>query len=118
MSADFQYFSIDDFKCQETGENEIEVDLIYRLDDLRGACGFPFVITSGYRSPNHSIEASKPNGPGKHASGIAADIAAPSGDQKYSIVKNAMAFGFNGIGVHKRFIHLDTREGTPVVWSY
>ena len=72
----FKYFTLDEFACQETGENEIKTEFVERLDALRDACGFPFVITSGYRSPRHSIEAKKPNGPGQHASGIAADIAA------------------------------------------
>ena len=26
--------------------------------------------------------------------------------------------GFNGIGVAKSFVHVDTRESSPVVWSY
>ena len=29
------------------------------VDELRDRCGFPFVITSGYRSPQHPIEAKK-----------------------------------------------------------
>ena len=56
MSADFKYFKLEDFNCQETGENEMSRDFIHKLDELREACGFPFIITSGYRSPNHSIE--------------------------------------------------------------
>jgi hypothetical protein len=35
------------------------------LDALRHECGMPFRITSGYRSPKHSIEAAKPGGPGQ-----------------------------------------------------
>jgi hypothetical protein len=33
-------------------------------------------------------------------------------------VKNAMAMGFSGIGIHKTFVHVDTRTTTPVVWTY
>ena len=44
-----------------------------KVDELRDRCGFPFVITSGYRSPQHPIEAKK-DVPGTHAQGIAADI--------------------------------------------
>ena len=51
----FKYFSRDEFVCQATGENEIEDELIFALDELREHCGFPFVITSGYRSPDHPI---------------------------------------------------------------
>ena len=69
----FKYFNLSDFNCQETGENEMDLDFIRDLDELREACGFPFIVTSGYRSPSHSIEAKKEK-PGMHAHGIAADI--------------------------------------------
>ena len=63
----FKYFTVNEFKCQETGENEIKDEFIVALDALRHQCGFPFRITSGYRSPNHSIEKKKekPGNPGK-----------------------------------------------------
>ena len=41
-------------------------DFLQKLDALREVCGFPFIITSGYRSPNHSIEAAKAK-PGTHS---------------------------------------------------
>ena len=113
----YKYFKLDDFKCQETGENEIDPEFVMKLDELREACGFPFVITSGYRSPKHSIEAKKAK-PGTHAQGIAADIRTTSGQQRHKIIKAAMIMGFNGIGVAKSFVHVDTREASPVVWSY
>ena len=114
----FRYFTREEFACQETGENEIHDAFIEKLDALRDACGFPFVITSGYRSPRHSIEAKKPNGPGRHARGDAADIAVVSGSQRHVIVANAIKLGFSGIGVAKGFIHVDTRDTVPVMWTY
>ena len=113
----YKYFQLDDFKCQETGENKINEDFVRMLDELREACGFPFVITSGYRSPKHSIEAKKTK-PGTHAQGIAADIKTSSRPQRHKIIKAAMIMGFNGIGVAKGFVHVDTRKSSPVVWSY
>ena len=113
----YKYFKLDDFKCQENGENEIDEDFVRKLDELREACGVPFVITSGYRSPKHSIEAKKAK-PGTHAQGIAADIKTASGQQRHKIIKAAMIIGFNGIGVAKSFVHVDTRKSSPVVWSY
>ena len=114
---DLKYFKVSDFDCQETGENEMNEDFLRKLDELREACGFPFIVTSGYRSPNHSIEAKK-SSPGTHAQGIAADIRVNGGNQRYIIVQKAAELGFNGIGVAKTFIHVDTRESTPVVWVY
>ena len=113
----FRYFTREEFDCQETGENEMKDEFIHALDALRHECGFGFKITSGYRSPNHSIEAKKSK-PGTHAQGIAADIAVADGNQRYLIVKNAMAMAFSGIGIHKNFIHVDTRQSVPVLWEY
>ena len=113
----FRYFTRKEFDCQQTGENEMQDEFIHSLDALRHECGFSFRITSGYRSPSHSIEARK-DAPGTHAQGIAADIGTTDGSERYIIVKNAMAMGFSGIGIHKTFVHVDTRTTTPVVWTY
>ena len=114
----FKYFNKDEFICQETGENRIEEEFILCLDELREACCFPFTITSGYRSPQHSIEIGKAT-PGTHAQGIAADIAVFNGVQRYNLIKNAIQLGFNGIGVASGFVHVDTRvTDTPVIWTY
>jgi len=115
---EFRYFKMGDFDCQETGENEMSEEFVHRLDDLREACGFPFYITSGYRSPEHSVEKNKPSGGGTHTQGIAADIRVSGGLQRMAVVKNAIALGFKGIGVAKTFVHVDTRTTTPVLWSY
>lgn len=111
------FFRLDEFDCQETGENDMKSHFLFNMDSLRYACGFPFVITSGYRSPRHSIEQAKPT-PGTHAQGIAADIAVSGGRQRYKIVQEALKLGFTGIGVAKGFIHVDMREGEPVMWNY
>ena len=113
----FKDFTVNEFKCQETGENEIKDEFIVALDALRHQCGFPFRITSGYRSPNHSIEKKKEK-PGTHAEGIAADIYATDGHHRFLIVKNALELGFSGIGIAKTFIHVDIRTTVPVIWSY
>lgn len=113
----FIYFKLSDFDCQETGENNMCLEFVDTLDALREQCGFPFIITSGYRSPDHSIEKVKMN-PGTHALGIASDIKVNNGAEKMTIVKNAIPLGFTGIGISKNFIHLDTRTSTPVIWTY
>lgn len=112
-----RYFKLSDFDCQETGNNEMSEEFLEKLDDLRHVCGFPFIITSGYRDPTHSIEARKAKA-GTHARGIASDIRINNGNEAYDIIKNAQSMGFNGIGVAKSFIHVDIRKGMPVLWSY
>ena len=95
----------------------MEQDFLSKLDALREACGFPFVITSGYRSPDHPLEAVKEI-PGTHAQGIAADIKITNSAQRYTIIREALQMGFTGIGVAGDFIHVDTRGTVPVIWVY
>ena len=114
---EYLYFKTEDFNCQETGENKMDPEFIRKLDELRAACGWPFVVTSGYRYPTHSIEVKK-GIPGTHTQGIAADIKVTGGVQRMDIVQKAMDLGFSGIGVAKGFVHVDTRTTIPVLWVY
>jgi len=113
----YRHFSTSEFRCRETGENDMKPEFIHMLDELRERVGHPLVITSGYRSVNHSAERSKKKG-GTHTQGIAADIAVSNGEQRMKIVKEALAMGFGGIGVARTFVHVDMRTTTPVMWTY
>ena len=118
MKDDFKYFKLSDFDCQETGENEMDEGFIQKLDHLREVCGFPFHITSGYRSPNDRREDEKEVG-GTQARGIGADMYVDGGRQRMQIVRHACAMGFVGIGVAKAFVHVDMRDDfKPVLWCY
>ena len=112
-----RHFKLSEFDCTHTGENRMEPEFLEKLDNLRDYCGFPFVITSGYRSPSHPLEAAKEI-PGTHAQGIAADIKMTNSAHRYSLIKAALDHGFTGIGIAGTFIHLDTRGTAPVVWTY
>jgi len=115
-------FSEAELRCSETGECKMQADFMRRLQALREDYGKPMTITSGYRSPQHSIEASKKQ-PGTHARGLAVDIAV-AGQDCYDLMALAMKHGFTGIGVAQkgagRFLHIDTFKGgpRPNVWSY
>jgi zinc D-Ala-D-Ala carboxypeptidase len=113
----FRYFHRADFACKHTGKNEIDEVFVHKLDQLRYICGFPFVVTSGYRHETHPAEAKK-SSPGEHNKGIAADIAISGGAQRRAIVENALKMGFRGVGVAKGFVHVDIRDTTPVMWTY
>ena len=116
--SEFTYFKKSDFDCQESGENRMQDHFIHQLDDLRQRCGWPFIITSGYRDPSHSVERHKKNGGGTHTQGIAADIRVQNGQQRHELVKHAMDMGFSGIGIAKTFVHVDQRKDIPVLWNY
>jgi len=119
--SDFKYFSIETdehlFVDSETGATGIKDEFVHRLDELREACGFPFTITSGYRSPQHSKEIVKAQ-PGQHTKGVAADIRINGGVQRRRLVQEAIKLGFNGIGPAKTFVHVDRRKTTPVLFVY
>ena len=114
----YKHFHISEFRCRETGENDMLPEFIYMLDELRERCGFPFKITSGYRSVKHSAERNKSNGGGTHTKGIACDIAVANSVQRMKLVKEALDMGFAGIGVARTFVHVDMRATTPVMWTY
>ena len=115
-----EYFERSDFDCQETGNNEMCDYFLKKLDALRGDCGFPFIVMSGYRDPSHSIEAAKVAAGkklGTHAQGIAADIKVSGGAERLAIVKHASAMGMS-VGVAKTFVHVDTRKTPAMCWCY
>ena len=95
----------------------MDESFLFMLDELRERCGFPFTITSGYRSVHHTAERNKKKG-GTHTQGIAADIAVSNGEQRMKIVREAIALGFAGVGTAKSFVHVDMRTTTPVMWTY
>jgi len=121
INNDLDYFTKEEFDCQYSGENEMSDDLLLAVDLLRGKCGFPFVITSGYRSKDHPIEREKEKA-GTHAQGIAADIKVTNGTQRYKIIEEAIKMGFTGIGIAGSFVHVDIRDldgnESPVMWCY
>lgn len=105
--------------CKGTkGGEKMDRLLLKELDELRDLCGFPFIVTSAYRCPQHPEEASKPSGPGQHAWGRAVDIAVSNGHQRRLLVDGALEMGFGGIGVAKTFVHVDNRDGAAVLWTY
>ena len=90
------------------------------LDEVRAQCGFPIVITSGFRCSEHPIEAAKPGGPGPHSTGKAADLGVSF--HRARVLLTMTANEFNGIGIKQhgdsagRFIHVDMLE--PRLWTY
>jgi zinc D-Ala-D-Ala carboxypeptidase len=118
------YFKKEEFDCQCGkcgGKNLMQLEFMDDLYQLRLTVNSPFGITSGYRCEKHPMEAVKLE-PGQHQDGVASDIKC-NANLAHRIVKAALAAGFTGIGVSQnkrgpRFVHLDKRPGTPVIYSY
>lgn len=126
----YKYFSLDELKCKcgqcgSTGE-EMNEAFMLKVEMLREAAAFPFVISSAYRCPAHNAAVSSTGMTGAHTTGRALDILV-SHENAYKLLKLAFEFGFTGVGVNQkgnsRFIHLDDLEQSgeflrPTVWSY
>ena len=121
------YFSDNELRCQCGCEELVfDDDVRKKLDQIREDCGFPLPVTSGYRCPNHPIEAAKTaNGRsvGAHTTGKAVDIGV-RGEQAHVLISVAVLRRCPRIGVNQkgnsRFIHLDWDDNrpSPTVWSY
>ena len=117
-------FTADEFKCRCCGIEDMKWAMMEKLQAMRKAADFPFVITSGYRCPQHNANVSPATGlMGPHTTGHAVDIACRGKDARWIVVNHAN-FGFEGIGVAQRganrFLHVDDLAGEtrPWVWSY
>lgn len=114
-------FAASEFACQHCGRRGIRFELVELLQHLRDAIGSPIKITSGYRCPQHPIEARKAK-PGRHAEGIAADITGPALIEIWQRLPDFPEFTGVGVAPYQNFMHLDIRCGVPaggrVIWAY
>jgi len=106
-----------------SGQEFMDYIFLNELDALRHRCGFPLVVSSGYRTPEYNNRVSSTGLNGPHTTGKAADILVAR-DNAYTLLKHAFEAGcFTGIGIKQtgndRFIHLDIIERQyKTVWSY
>lgn len=100
-----------------------------RLQSLRSSLGFPFIITSGFRTPAYNmVVCAMGTDDGPHTTGRAVDIAI-YGERFLELTTDAFYRGFTGFGIKQhgpygdRFIHLDDLSDAPGrprpwPWSY
>ena len=106
----YKYFKDSEIKDLNGG-------LVMMLDQARGLAGIPFVITSGYRTAEHSIEvggyADDP-----HTKGLAVDLRCRNSRERFLILKALFDVGFVRIGEEVDHIHcdIDTLKDTNVVF--
>ena len=113
------HFSREEIECRcGCGQAFMNVDFMLRLEAFRRFLGFPLPMTSGYRCPDWNekiggVELSK------HPLGVAADIECTNTWKRARIIESAYAWGFYGLGIGQRMIHLDIRpEKDRRVWTY
>jgi len=120
------YFSLSEFASPDLPDSGINMDgeFLAKLDNARAIANIRFKITSGYRTKEYNEELRKrgykASPDSAHLSGHAADIAATSGKERWTIVNALIRSGFNRIGIAKSFIHVDDDPSKPnnVIWTY
>ena len=126
-SRNLQYFSKQGdpgFACKcgkcGLGFDDMDMTTLRMLDAARNIADVAFHINSGIRCPAHNqtVSGSGPDGP--HTTGKSVDVRATDSRTRYKILEAAILMGFNRIGIHRRFIHLDNDEtkDPEVVWLY
>jgi uncharacterized protein YcbK (DUF882 family) len=111
-----------EFACKHCGAHGMNMATLDRLQALRTEWGAPMHINSGYRCPQHPIEAAKPD-PGGHAKGRAIDVAMLP-VRRNAFIALAQRHGFTGIGVAKTYVHIDDIQSSefgkrrPARWVY
>lgn len=121
-----KYFKLKEFDSpDQPGSGEMmEEDFLEALDVARDIAGFPFIITSGFRSVQHNRElikrgyAASPKS--SHLLGWAADVAVPSSRKRFIMVEAFLDAGFNRIGIGDDYIHvdMDPNKQPNVLWVY
>ena len=100
----------------------LKPELVQKLDIMRGECGFPFKINSGFRTPEQNSKLKGSVEDSAHLTGEAVDIQCATSDQKYKMIQSAMKNGITRIGISftGKFIHLDIDKSKAqgVIWGY
>ena len=116
------YFSDKELACQHCGKLVFNENFRKVLNEIRESVGFPMIISSGYRCPDHPIEKAK-SLPGEHSDGDAVDVAV-SYAQSFYVLRAALEAGIERVGISQkggqRFIHLGFSKmlPSPALWSY
>ena len=94
----------------------MDVEFVWRLDQLREKLGLPLRITSGYRCVQHNRAIGGADH-SFHKAGLAADIMCHGDDYRHTLLNYVFKMHFGGIGIYKRHIHVDMRMKRQVLWT-
>lgn len=86
--------------------------LIKLLKRAESVAGTKFIISSGFRTPEHNTEVGGVAN-SAHLTGEAADVACVNSQRRLRILIGAIIAGFTRIGIAKDHIHLDISETKP-----
>ncbi len=117
------FFTDSELACRcgrpECDAVRMDMDTVFKLEGLRREFGQPMHVNSARRcefwNRHPDVKGAKDS---QHLYGRAIDIRVPNAVYAMRLFELARKHGFTGIGVGKTFLHLDTRDGTPVLFGY
>ena len=105
------HFTTKELNCPCNCGLETDRSFLLQLENLRRVLDIPLLINSGARCADYNKDVGGVDG-SYHVVSRAVDIKCLSSDLRFHLIKTALNLGFSGIGIHKRFIHLDDRNRT------
>lgn len=116
-----KYFELSEFDSPDEKGSGAKMDqaFLVKLDSARYLANEPFIINSGYRTPERNKKVNgKPNS--SHLKGVAVDIKATNSKTRFKIVEALLLVGFKRIGIADTFIHVDDdkKKVKEVIWTY
>ncbi len=98
----------------------IKDELMKIVDTMRGECGFPFVITSGYRTPEYNATLKDSVSDSEHCTGEGIDLFCIDSSRRIKMIQSALKNGITRIGVGSNFLHFGISKDKPqnVMWTY
>ena len=113
-------FFRDEFSCKcNCGSDQIDSELIRKLQEVRDALGEPMRITSGIRCNTHNSKVGGTAGSSHlEGNGTAVDIACDNSAYRQKIL-SAITPVFFRVGISKTFIHCDVDVNKSAnIWLY
>lgn len=112
------HFSTEEMRCPCCGKCEMDDIFMTQLEFIRNEMKVSFHVNSGFRCESHNASLKDSSPSSMHLKGLAADISWNDwdGGKKHEMLDLAGAY-FHGIGIAKRYIHVDL-GGKLKVWIY
>lgn len=126
----FKYKEFDSPDLPRSGLVCMKKPFLNFIDELRHRCGFPFKVTSGFRTYDYNQSLIKnpkykASATSSHLRGIAADIAIIDSKKRALFIGHAIEICHDWdlplrIGVGDNFCHidLDREKNSPRIWVY